>query len=208
MRQTPSPGGTTGLAPQFAYPVILDLHGVLVLVVGAGRIGARKAAGLAAAGARVRLVAAEMSECIDGVEVAEIRNRAFETADLDGVRLVVTATGDPEVDARVSRMARARGIWTNAADQPADCEFILPAVARTGRVTVAVSTDGASPALAREFRNVLAEWLTDDLGALAEQLGEERAAVKARGESTEDIDWTERVRTGIAEAMRGRSLAP
>jgi hypothetical protein len=65
-----------------------------------------------------------------------------------------------------------------------------------------------SAALAREFRNVLAEWLTDDLGALAERLAEERAAVKARGESTEDIDWTERVRTGIAEAMRGRSLAP
>ncbi len=208
MRPSKSPGGAAGAVPQFAYPVILDLHGVPVLVVGGGRIGARKAEGLAAAGARVRLVATDVTEYVDGVEVAEIRNRPFESADLDGVRLVVTATGDPDVDAEVSQLARSRGIWTNAADQPVDCEFILPAIARTGRVTVAVSTDGASPALARELRNVLAEVLTDDLADLAERLADERAAVQAAGESTEDIDWTDRVRAGIAEAIRGRSLAP
>ncbi len=208
MRPPSLSGGVTGPAPRFAYPVILDLHDVPVLVVGGGRIGARKAEGLAAAGARVRLVATDVTGYVDDVEVAEIRNRPFEAADLDGVRLVVTATGDPDVDAEVSRLARDRGIWANAADQPVDCEFILPAIARTGRVTVAVSTDGASPALARELRNVLAEVLTDDLAALAERLAEERAAVKATGESTEDIDWTERVRAGIAEAVRGRSLAP
>ena len=186
----------------------LDLNDVPVLVVGAGRIGARKAEGLVAAGARVRLVATDVSEHVDGIDVAEICTRPFESTDLDGVRLVVTATGQPDVDAEVSRMARARGIWTNAADQPVDCGFILPAIARAGRVTVAVSTDGTSPALARELRLVLAEWLTDDLATLAEQLSDERAAVKARGESTEDIDWTERVRAGIAEAVRGPSLAP
>jgi len=200
--------GSTAPAPRFAYPVNLDLHDVPVLVVGGGRIGARKADGLVAAGARVRLVATAVSEHVDGVEVAEIRARPFEPSDLDGMRLVVTATGVADVDAEVSRMARARGIWTNAADQPVDCEFILPAIARVGRVTVAVSTDGASPALARELRTVIAEWLTDDLAALAEQLSEERASVQARGESTEDIDWTERVRAGIAAAVRGPSLAP
>jgi siroheme synthase-like protein len=208
MRPSSSSDGVSEPDPRFAYPVFLDLHDIPVLVVGGGRIGARKAEGLAAAGARVRLVATELTGYVDSVEVAEIRNRAFEAADLDGVRLVVTATGDPDVDAEVSRLARARGIWANAADQPVDCEFILPAIARTGRVTVAVSTDGASPALARELRNLLARVMTDDLAALAERLAEERAAVKATGESTEDIDWTERVRAGIAEAIRGRSLAP
>jgi len=203
----PQPG-TPAPAPRFAYPVNLDLHDVPVLVVGAGRIGARKAEGLVAAGARVRLVATEVSEHIDGIDVAEVRTGHFESADLDGVRLVVTATGHADVDAEVSRMARARGLWTNAADQPDDCDFILPAIARVGRVTVAVSTDGASPALARELRTVIAESLSDDLATLAEQLSDERAAVKARGESTEHIDWTERVRTGIAETVRGPSLAP
>ncbi len=186
--------------------MILDLHDVAVLVVGGGRIGARKAQGLVAAGAIVRLVAREVSEFVAGAGVAEVRARAFEPADLDGIRLVVTATGDAGVDAAVSAMARERGIWTNAADQPIDCEFILPAIARVGRVTVAVSTDGASPALARELRNVIAELLTDELGILAEELAAERLAVQQGGASTEDIDWTARVRAGIAAAIG--SLAP
>ena len=195
-------------ASTFAYPVFLDLHDVAVLVVGGGRIGARKAEGLAAAGALVRLVATEVSEHVDRSKIDDLRARAFEPGDLDGVRLVVTATGDAQVDATISERARASGVWTNAADQPVDCEFILPAIARRGRVTVAVSTDGASPALARELRNVLDEFLTDEIGALAETLAAERAAVQASGASTEDIDWTERVRRGIAEAIAGRSLSP
>ncbi len=194
------------LSPRFAYPVILDLHDVAVLVVGGGRIGARKAEGLAAAGAQVTVVAIEASEHLRGIELVELRERAFEPADLDGVRLVVTATGDAEVDAVVSATARERSIWTNAADQPTDCEFILPAIARAGRVTVAVSTDGASPALARELRNLIAELMTDELGALAEELAAERLAVQRGGASTEDIDWTARVRAGIAAAIG--SLAP
>jgi siroheme synthase-like protein len=195
-------------ASTFAYPVFLDLHDMDVLVVGGGRIGARKAEGLAVAGARVRLVASDVSEHVDATVIHELRPREFEPADLEGIRLVVTATGDEQVDAAISGEARARGIWTNAADQPVDCEFILPAIARRGRVTVAVSTDGASPALARELRNVIDEFLTDDIGALAETLAAERAAVQASGVSTEDIDWTERVRRGISEALARRSLAP
>jgi precorrin-2 dehydrogenase / sirohydrochlorin ferrochelatase len=191
--------------PRFAYPVVLDLHDVPVLVVGGGRIGARKAEGLAAAGARVRLVAATVSDHVTDPAVAsvidEIVERPFEPSDLHGARLVVTATGHAEVDAEVAAAARERGIWSNAADQPVDCEFILPAIARSGRVSVAVSTDGASPALARELRNLIAGLLTTELGALAETLAEERRAIQERGESTEDVDWTERVRDGIADAI-------
>ncbi len=194
--------------PKFAYPVMLDLHDVSVLVVGGGRIGARKAAGLAAAGARVRLVATEVSEHVASAEIEDVRVGAFEPSDLDDIRLVVAATGDAGVDAAISAAARQRGIWTNAADQPVDCEFILPAIARTGRVTVAVSTDGASPALARELRNVIAELLTDEVGRLAEDLAGERLAMQRGGRSTEDVDWTPRVRGGIAAALGGRSLAP
>jgi siroheme synthase-like protein len=196
------------VASTFAYPVFLDLHDVTVLVVGGGPIGGRKAAGLAAAGARVRLVATDVSEHVDLSTVDDVRARPFEPADLDGVRLVITATGVEEVDSTISALARSKGIWTNAADQPVDCEFILPAIARRGRVTVAVSTDGASPALARELRNVIDEFLTDEIGTLAEALAAERAAVQAGGRSTEDVDWTERVRHGIAEALAGPSVGP
>jgi len=178
---------------RFAYPVFLDLHGVLVLVVGGGHVGARKVAGLHAAGADVRLVATVVSDSVDRATCVEISERSFAAADLDGVRLVVTATGDRQTDATISALARERSIWTNAADQPVDCDFILPAIASTGGVTAAVSTDGASPALAKALRDRVAAMLTDDVAALAVELAVERADIKARGESTEDIDWSPRI---------------
>src|ERR671912_1683426 len=127
------------------------------------------------------------------LDLHDVPERPFDESDLDGIRLVITATGDHDTDASIAAMARAVGIWTNAADQPVDCDFILPAIARSGRVTAAISTDGASPALARALRDRCAALLSDDVAALAENLSLQRAAVKARGDSTEDIDWTARI---------------
>lgn len=177
----------------FGYPVVLDLRGVPVLVVGAGPIASRKVAGLVTAGADVRVVAPDVAPELDRSTVAEVRERPYEPADLEGVRLVVTATGDAEVDARVASDAAAVGLWVNAADQPADCSFILPAIARNGPLSIAVSTDGASPALARRLRDRAGELLTDDVVALAVELAAERAAVRASGGSTEDVDWSGRI---------------
>ncbi|MFK8024640.1 MAG: bifunctional precorrin-2 dehydrogenase/sirohydrochlorin ferrochelatase [Ilumatobacter sp.] len=179
---------------RFSYPIFLDLDGVLVLVVGGGRIGARKAEGLIAAGASVRLVAAVVSDFVDRSTMVEVREKPFDASDLDGVRLVVTATGDHDVDQEISASSRARSIWTNAADQPVDCEWILPAITRAGRVTGAISTDGASPALAGYLRDRLAEMLDDRVAEIADILAAERKAVQAAGGSTEDIDWTPRLR--------------
>ena len=182
---------------RFTYPVFLDLHAVPVLVVGGGPIGWRKASGLLTAGAIVRLVAAEVSEHIDRDVVAaaggEVIERPFGDAHLDGMRLVITATGNVGTDTAISAAARERGIWTNAADQPVDCEFILPAITRSGRVTGAISTDGASPALAGYLRDRLAEVLTPDLAIIADTLADERASVQAAGGSTEAIDWRPRI---------------
>ena len=174
----------------FAYPVYLDLSGVPVLVVGAGPVGARKVEGLASAGAFVRVVAPDVSPSLKRELVAELRERPFETGDLDGVRLVVTATGDRDVDAAVAAAATVAGLWVNAADQPADCTFILPAVARNGPLAIAVSTGGASPALARRLRDHVGALLTNEVVALASTLAAERAAVRRSGGSTEDVDWS------------------
>ncbi|HEU4840292.1 MAG TPA: NAD(P)-dependent oxidoreductase, partial [Ilumatobacteraceae bacterium] len=137
----------------FDYPVYLDLRDVPVLVVGAGPIAARKVEGLVAAGAVVTVVAVAVSAALDRSVVAAVRERAFEPGDLAGMRLVITATGRADVDAEVAAAATAAGIWVNAADQPADCSFIRPAIARRGPLTVAVSTGGTSPALARRLRD-------------------------------------------------------
>ena len=174
----------------FEYPVWLDLRDVPVLVVGAGPVAARKVEGLAAAGAAVRVVAPSVSDALDRGAVAELHVRPYEPGDLDDVRLVVTATGDAAVDATVAADATAAGIWVNAADQPADCSFILPAITRRGPLSIAVSTGGASPALARRLRDRAGALLTDDVVALAEQLATRRAEVRAAGGSTEDVDWS------------------
>ena len=171
------------MAARFAYPVALDLHGVAVLVVGAGPVAARKVAGLAAAGAVVRVVAPDVSAAMAAeVERRPRRQRSTgarsEPSDLDGVRLVVTATGT-DADHDVAAAATAAGIWVNAADRPDDCSFILPAVARNGSVSIAVSTDGTSPALAQRLRDEAARLLTDDVAALADRLADQRAAIKA-----------------------------
>jgi len=182
---------------RFSYPVFLDLHSVAVLVVGGGRIGWRKAEGLLAAGAVVRLVASEVSSHVDRALIeasgGEVIEQSFAAEHLSGVRLVITATGDVETDTTIATAARSEGIWTNAADQPVDCEFILPAITRTGRVTGAISTDGASPALAGHLRDRLAEILDDEVAAIADTLATERAAVQAAGGSTEAIDWRPRI---------------
>jgi precorrin-2 dehydrogenase/sirohydrochlorin ferrochelatase len=187
---------------RFAYPVLLDLHGVAVLVVGAGPVAARKAAGLAAAGAVVRVVAPDVSAAMEAElhagHVGTVERRPFEPADLDGVRLVVTATGD-DVDHAVAAAATAAGIWVNAADRPDDCGFILPAIARRGRVSIAVSTDGASPALARRLRDEAGRILSDDVAALAERLAAARAAIKEQGGSTEQHDWDSEIDTVLRQ---------
>ncbi len=185
---------------RFSYPVFLDLQDVPVLVVGGGPVGARKAAGLADAGAVVTMVATRIGDVVDRSTLGRVVERSFAESDLDGVRLVVTATGDVETDRTISAAATARGIWTNAADQPVDCEFILPAIARAGRISVAVSSDGASPAIAQFVRDRITRMLTDELAALADTLAGERAAVRAAGGSTEDHDWRSRIEAVLGPA--------
>ena len=186
----------------FDYPVFLDLTAMPTLVVGAGPVAARKAAGLLTAGAHVLLVAPDVGAEVDALagdpQVAErlmVKVGRYEPADLDSVHLVITATNDPEVNASVAADARDRGVLVNSADDPANCTFILPAIARRGRITVAVSSGGASPALAQHVRDRIAtDVLTEGLAGAAEVLAEERAAIHERGETTEGLDWSGRLR--------------
>lgn len=190
----------------FGYPVMLDLAGVPVLVVGGGTIAGRKTAGLLAAGAIVTVVAPVVLPEL-AAAAADVRERPYEVADLDGQQLVLTATDDPIVNARVASDARANGVWVNSADDPQNCTFILPAVARQGSVVVAVGTDGSSPALARHLRDRIADLvLTPEVAVAAEELARQRAELHAAGIRSESIDWTERLRAALAP--RGDDAGP
>jgi siroheme synthase-like protein len=174
------------------YPVGLTLAGRQCLVVGGGRIAARKIGGLVAAGAEVHVVAPEVSAEARRLAAA-VRERPFRPGDCIGYRLVFTATGDEAVDAAVAADAEAAGAWINAVDRPALCSVLLPAVLRHEPITVAVNTGGASPSLAGWLRDRIAEVVTERHAEVARLLAAERAALHAAGETTEGLDWRRRI---------------
>lgn len=155
------------------YPAMLRLQGQRCLVVGAGEVAARKVESLLACGAEVVVVAPELGEALLALAQAgriTVRQRPFQPLDLAGCRLAIAATGSPEVNRAVAEEAQKRGIWVNVVDEPALCDFVVPAVVRRGPVVVAISTGGASPALAAALRRQLEEVVGPAYGVLAESL--------------------------------------
>lgn len=172
-------------------PVGLRVEGRAVLVVGAGPIAARKAAVYVAQGAEVTVVAPQHSVEMDQLEVAVRHRRPVEAADLDGMWLIVTVTGVPEIDGWVFEQAEARRIWCNAADDPEHCSVILPAVARKGPISVAVSTGGRSPAAASWLRRRIDALLDEPTLAVVDAATRARRVLRERGIATEVADWAE-----------------
>jgi len=134
------------------FPLFVELEGRPCVVLGGGAVAERKVEGLLAAGAVVTVVSPALSPALATLasagRIAHVA-RSYTHGDLRGAALAFAATDDGGVNAAVALEGRARGVWVNAADDPAHCDAILPAVVRRGAVTVAVSTGGASPALAR-----------------------------------------------------------
>lgn len=189
------------------YPVNLVLTGRRCLVVGGGSVAARKVRGLLAAGAVVHVVAPEITEEIRGLTGVTLDERPYESHDLEGVWLVVAATGDPEVNATVRKDADAAHTWLNAADDPASCSFTLPAVTRRGPVTVAVSTAGHSPALAKWIKGQVEDLIGPEFATLATLVGEVREQLQAAGRSTEQVDWRPAFESDMLDAVRAGDLA-
>ena len=173
------------------YPVSLDVAGRPCLVVGGGPVAARKARALVECGAAVTVVAPGLSPEMEALEplLHAVERHPYRSGDVSAFRLVVTATGVPEVDGAVYAEAETAGIWVNSADDPAHCSFILPAVHRDGAVTVSVSTGGLSPALASWLRDRTADEWGDGLDTLAQLLGEARGRLRAAGIPSDSVDW-------------------
>lgn len=169
--------------PDPLYPIALKLAGRPVCVVGGGAVAARKVRELRACGAVINVVAPEA-----GDEIAHLARdgglrwlRApFEPPALDGATLVFAATDDRMVNLAVVRAAHERGLLINVADVPDLCDFYLPAVERRGPVVVAVSSGGASPALAGQLVREIGRTLPESLGRHAELLAAARARLKQR----------------------------
>jgi siroheme synthase-like protein len=151
------------------YMACLDLRDRDCLVVGGGRVATEKVHGLLACGADVTLVAPEVEPELAASRVT-VHTRPFTDSDVVGRFLVVAATNDRRVNARVSSTAERRNTLCNVADDPELCSFILPAVVRRGPIVVGVSTGGASPALAQRIRDDVDGLLGPEHAELAERL--------------------------------------
>jgi precorrin-2 dehydrogenase/sirohydrochlorin ferrochelatase len=141
------------------YPMFLRVAGRSCLVIGGGNVAAQKVDGLLAAGARVTVISPELCGPLEALAAAGKMThlaRAYAPGDVRGFFLVFAATDDQEVQSQVVREAHELGVLLNVVDRPTLCDFIAPAVIERGDLTIAVSTSGTSPALARQVRRQLA----------------------------------------------------
>ncbi len=182
------------------YAVQINLTGRTCVVVGGGRVATRKVRTLLDAGADVRVVAprltralAELAEC----GAIEHRPREYRVADLTGCTLAIAATDDRALNTLVADDAGATGILVNVVDDPQLSSFTLPATLARGRVSVAVTTRGASPVLARHIRDQIAHTLGDEWAVVADVLATSREDLKLALPDTDERS------AAVARLLRG-----
>ncbi len=164
------------------YIACLRLTGRRCVVVGGGEVGLEKVEGLLACDGQVTLIAPEAVPELE--ELARERSiawerREYETGDLEATFIAIAATSDTDVNIRVYEDAERRAMLVNVVDVPPLCNFILPAIVRTGPLAIAISTAGASPALAKRIKAEIAEQFGEPYARLAEILNEARGWAKA-----------------------------
>jgi precorrin-2 dehydrogenase/sirohydrochlorin ferrochelatase len=199
------------------YMACLRLSGRRCVVVGGGEVGLEKVEGLLACDADVTLVAPEAVPALQELaHEGSIRweRRPYRSSDLDGCLIAIAATDDTDVNIDVFNDAEARAMLVNVVDVPPLCNFIMPAIVRTGPLAVAISTAGASPALAKRMKREISRLFGEPYAQLAVLLNEARGWAKAtlptyqeRKEFFEGIvngspDPIELLRAGEVEAVR------
>ena len=166
------------------YPVYLNLQGRRCVIIGGGGVAEGKIARLLESGAEIRVISPDASPGIQRMADAgaiQWEPRPYRPGDLAGAFIAIAATNLREVNRRIFDEAEARGVMLNAVDDPPNCSFIAPSIVQRGPVTVAISTGGASPALARKLRESLQE--SGDLAwaDLANVMAAARARLRQKG---------------------------
>lgn len=170
------------------YPVNLDIVGRRCVVVGGGRVGARKVKTLLACGADVLVVSPEVVAAIDDLAregAIELQRRAYDAADQAGAFLVIGATNDEALNRRIHSDAEADQRLCNIADRPAVCNFILPSIISRGDLTIAISTAGKSPAFAKHLRHTLEDQFGPEYAVMLDLMGAIRRRLLAQDHAPE-----------------------
>ena len=162
------------------FPIFLKLAARPCIVIGGGNLAESKIESLQGAHARITVIApnvsARIADLAEGGEI-EWKQREYSTGDLDGNFLVVAATNVPSVNRAVYQEAVENNILCNAVDDPPFCDFYFPSVVRRGDLQIAISTAGASPALAQRLRKEINALLPLDAGDWLAELGNLRREV-------------------------------
>ncbi len=199
------------------YPIFLDLRGRPVVVIGGGQVALGKVQGLLEAEAQVTVVSPELHPTLAQLaKEGKIRHlaRPYMPGDLRGYVLAFVATDDRSINAQVAQEGRALGVWVNAVDDPPNCDFIMPAVVRKGGITVAISTGGGSPAVARKLREEMERFLSDELASMLEVAAEVRQHLREKSIFVDAEAWNraldqellELLRRGLREEAKARLL--
>jgi len=188
------------------YPASLDLRGKPCVVVGGGAIAERKVATLLAAGARITVVSPTLTATLAALaETHQIvhHGRPYRRGDLGGAWLAYAATGDDAVHADIAAEAAEARVFVNVVDRPRLCGFVVPAVVNRGTVSIAVSTGGASPALAKRLARELAGLVGSEWGVAARVLGALRGRLATRDAATRARIFSMLADTPLLAAIRG-----
>ncbi len=187
-------------------PLFHKLQDRLVLVVGGGEVALRKARLLADAGASLRVVAPEVRDDLRelaGRGANQLLLRGYQASDLQGVALIIAATDDEPLNARISAQAQALGIPVNVVDAPKLCSVIFPAIVDRSPLIVAVSSGGDAPVLARLIRAKIETWIPATYGQLAGLAKRFRAQVKSLLPDVQQrrVFWEDVFQGQIAESV-------
>ena len=185
-------------------PLFHKLQERVVLVAGGGEVALRKARLLSEAGAQLRVVAPQIrSELNELAGEGGVFQRGYETADLQGVALVIAATDDEPLNARISAEAQALGIPVNVVDAPALCSVIFPAIVDRSPLIVAVTSGGDAPVLARLIRAKIETWIPATYGQLAGLAKKFRQRVKQLFPDVQQrrVFWEDVFQGQIAESV-------
>lgn len=187
------------------YPIFIDLKGQACLVVGGGPVALRKIRLQLAAGADITVIAPQLCDELKnelGDQITHLE-RGFEDKDIIGYRLITAATNIPQVNQRVSELAQAANVPVNVVDQPELCSFITPSIIDRDPVTIAISTDGAAPVLAKQLRGQIEALIPQGLAQLASAMrnGREQIAQRLPDESLRKRFWEKVVGGSVARAF-------
>jgi precorrin-2 dehydrogenase/sirohydrochlorin ferrochelatase len=176
------------------YPMFLNISGKKCVVVGGGQVARRKVRALLEHGASVEVVSPD--PCPELIELEKSRSirilhRQYQPGDLQKALIAIAATDNSDINQQVVKEARGKAVLVNAADDLENSDFIVPSYVRRGDITIAVSTAGRSPALARKIRARLEKELGDEYASLVNLIGEVRAEARRQGIKVSGDDWQE-----------------